>query len=423
MFQNLELNLSNIIYNLNRNDTAPKENPQVLDEDSQDKVDTDAKSDAPAEEIYVLNISKRAGKWMKKHKTEWAGCDTNYWDDCQVSPYHLGRTCDEYQEFLFAKCKFCQTQLESVAQYLDFKATCQSDECQEKAKEFWNEIHQCKHPCYGFINEEKWLPWIHPDCVAEDPALTLDQNTDTDCAIWGFEKITEQPSVQLDCKHIFHVDCISEIIRRRYNGPRINFNFKACPNWKQDIDDSYHPDLKDKIDEVSKLQEIVKSKACERSKFEGLEDEDRVTDPASIYYNKVEEYALHRYCYYLWYECKIPYFGGLNDCAGGVADNEFDEKELVWGKWASKNLDGKATCEKHQEEYIEFKCRFCCNIALWFCGGTTHFCEPCHSNSKNRNRKCPGPDKWELKMPHPDWGHEFALGCGLCRKQLFWEDS
>jgi hypothetical protein len=62
VFQNLELNLSNIIYNLNRNDTAPKENPQVLDEDSQDKVDTDAKSDAPAEEIYVLNISKRAGK-------------------------------------------------------------------------------------------------------------------------------------------------------------------------------------------------------------------------------------------------------------------------------------------------------------------------------------------------------------------------
>ena len=37
-----------------------------------------------------------------------------------------------------------------------------------------------------------------------------------------------------------------------------------------------------------------------------------------------------------------------------------------------------ATCARHGEQYIEFKCRFCCSIATFFCFGHTHFCEKCH---------------------------------------------
>jgi hypothetical protein len=32
----------------------------------------------------------------------------------------------------------------------------------------------------------------------------------------------------LDCKHIFHIDCIMSVIKRRWPGPRINFNFMDC---------------------------------------------------------------------------------------------------------------------------------------------------------------------------------------------------
>jgi hypothetical protein len=28
-----------------------------------------------------------------------------------------------------------------------------------------------------------------------------------------------------------------------------------------------------------------------------------------------------------------------------------------------------------------FKCRFCCAIATYFCGGMCHYCDPCHARA------------------------------------------
>lgn len=40
-------------------------------------------------------------------------------------------------------------------------------------------------------------------------------------------------------------------------------------------------------------------------------------------------------------------------------------------------------CEIHGFEYAVFKCRYCCNQSVWFCFGTTHFCDSCHNNHGN----------------------------------------
>ena len=55
------------------------------------------------------------------------------------------------------------------------------------------------------------------------------------------------------------------------------------------------------------------------------------------------------------------------------------------------------TCPKHGTEAIEWKCKFCCSVASWFCWGTTHFCDDCHrkqvlsnSNSSNSYYYCWG---------------------------------
>jgi len=82
-------------------------------------------------------------------------------------------------------------------------------------------------------------------------------------------------------------------------------------------------------------------------------------------------------------------------------------------------------CPKHGKEYIEFKCKFCCNVAQWFCWGNTHFCEPCHKRqcngdyvskyTKDKLPKCTGKNQCPLKMDHKPNGEEFALGCSLCR--------
>ena len=32
-------------------------------------------------------------------------------------------------------------------------------------------------------------------------------------------------------------------------------------------------------------------------------------------------------------------------------------------------------CPEHKRDYIEYKCRYCCSVATFFCFGTTHFCQ------------------------------------------------
>jgi len=44
-------------------------------------------------------------------------------------------------------------------------------------------------------------------------------------------------------------------------------------------------------------------------------------------------------------------------------------------------------CDAHGEDFIEFKCRYCCDVARWHCFGTTHFCEPCHRQAGNNVTK------------------------------------
>jgi hypothetical protein len=83
---------------------------------------------------------------------------------------------------------------------------------------------------------------------------------------------------------------------------------------------------------------------------------------------------------------------------------------------------GVKNCDVHGTDYIEFKCKFCCSVALWFCHGNTHYCDPCHKVAgKAHPKDCPGNNKAEkcpLKIDHPASGEEFALGCGLCRSSL-----
>lgn len=96
----------------------------------------------------------------------------------------------------------------------------------------------------------------------------------------------------------------------------------------------------------------------------------------------------------------------------------FKPEELVCSKCS--NVDGMAgvtKCKQHGTDSIDYKCRFCCSIALWFCFGTTHFCDDCHRVAyKTPIKPCLGKGSGcPLQVEHPPNGTEFALGCGLCR--------
>ena len=182
------------------------------------------------------------------------------------------------------------------------------------------------------------------------------------------------------------------------------------------------------------IEEDIKKKSLERAKHEGLDKDpkhlERLKNKDFIYYNDLPGYAFAQLCYYECYKCKTPYFGGMKDCANQAQQNEqqvqFKPEELVCGKCAAQSVGaGVKNCPKHGIDFIEFKCKFCCNISSWFCWGTTHFCETCHTKQNNGDYvsrkqkselpKCPGLAECPLKLKHPENGEEFALGCALCR--------
>lgn len=82
-------------------------------------------------------------------------------------------------------------------------------------------------------------------------------------------------------------------------------------------------------------------------------------------------------------------------------------------------------CTKHGEDFVEYKCRYCCSIATYFCFGDTHFCTSCHDHAyrvrDGPRIPCPaGPQMKKLQgrcplgFKHPPTGEEFCLGCRLC---------
>ena len=87
---------------------------------------------------------------------------------------------------------------------------------------------------------------------------------------------------------------------------------------------------------------------------------------------------------------------------------------------------GEGFCKKHGNEFIDWKCMRCCNMAVFFCrGGKYTFCTPCHNdamaNKNNIKSKCTGGPKCPLGLAsHPKASTEnscFPMGCSLCRSE------
>jgi len=173
----------------------------------------------------------------------------------------------------------------------------------------------------------------------------------------------------------------------------------------------------------------------ERLKYEKRDKDERLLKVGDQYYGKPEEYCMAIYSYYLCFKCKKPYFGGLKSCENLMEEeknqSEFKFEELVCAGCSSVGI-ALENCPKHGVEFIEFKCKYCCSVAQWFCWGTTHFCDSCHQRQVNGDYvskkaksdlpKCKGKGICPLKVDHKENGDEFALGCSLCRNLMNSQD-
>jgi len=312
---------------------------------------------------------------------------------------------------------------------------CEKKECVEQIKERCLRICECKEkPCNGIAGELKCLPCIHPD------STKLETTEDDFCNICWIEDLAAKPCIELEsCGHIFHAECVKKKLETKWVTPYISFKFMDCPLCNKRMT---HPSLLEAITPFVKLEKYLKEKGVERLKIEGLLN-NKDFQKGGKYEGKEEQYVLDKLAWYLCDQCRKPYYGGEKACGDNNNNNNnnnnnqpanFNPKELICG--ACSGMLGKNVCKEHGDAYMEWKCRFCCAIATFFCGGKAHFCTPCHNVPLQRcvcsgewptipeylkqAPKCDGAASCPLAINHPPNGvDEFCIGCAMCRSAAF----
>ncbi|KAL3881025.1 hypothetical protein ACJMK2_033225 [Sinanodonta woodiana] len=180
---------------------------------------------------------------------------------------------------------------------------------------------------------------------------------------------------------------------------------------------------------IRALYEEVKRMALTRLIHDGLQDTESIRTPGSQFYQDKAGFAINKYAYYICFKCQKPYFGGEARCEEQDVVENHKKEDFVCVRCSQTNIKICA----HGVDHLEYKCRYCCSMARWFCFGTTHFCDACHTNHtvltqlpKDQLPKCPaGPVGKQLEgstcplgISHPPTGDEFSLGCGLCNDLL-----
>ncbi|RXG67212.1 Transmembrane protein [Armadillidium vulgare] len=317
-----------------------------------------------------------------------------------------------------SSCRFCGSPAQTSL--LSPIPVCQDTDCQEYSREACTRTLDCSHVCGGIKGEMNCLPCLL-GCSAD---ATLKQDADDMCMICFSEALSAAPCLQLDCGHVFHYHCCKSVLSKRWPGPRITFGFSMCPICKVSMK---HWSLTELLQPILALYEDVRRKALMRLEYEGLLKAEAVSSPGARYHNDPASYAMDRYAYYVCFKCTKAYYGGEARCENdlGLSD-DYDPRELVCG--ACSDVSRAQMCPKHGTDFLEYKCRYCCSVAVFFCFGTTHFCNACHEDfqrvtniPKQDLPHCPaGPraqqmtgEECPLHVQHPPTGEEFALGCGV----------
>jgi len=319
-----------------------------------------------------------------------------------------------------AVCRYCSGS--SCAALPVLEGVCTQEECTQHQAASCGKTNPCGHPCGGIAGESPCLPCLH-GC---DKTAKLRQDADDMCMICFTESLYPIPSILLGCGHVFHLHCCRAVLTSRWSGPRISFGFTNCPICKVRM---AHPALNSLLDPVQALHEDVRKKALMRLEYEGLSKCEAVSTEGARWFNDPAGFAMERYAYYVCFKCGKAYFGGEARCdLDAGAGDAFNPEELVCG--GCSDVSQAQMCPKHGTDYLEYKCRYCCSVAVFFCFGTTHFCNSCHDDfqrvaniPKAELPQCPvGPkaaaldqEECPLHVKHPATGEEFALGCGVCR--------
>ena len=321
---------------------------------------------------------------MAKHRVRCRDCELVFCSSCKHEPYHTGFTCEEMKVQQESQlCRFCGEIVQNGAEVPD---VCTAEACQKLLNSCCGKVHECGHKCNGFHGEEECLPCLHADCVhkaVEKGELLEGIDEDEFCTVCWVSELGSEPCIKLGCGHVFHLNCIKNILTKKWTSLRINFGFLNCPSCKQEMQVEHCPELREIMNDIRLKQLQVAEMAVERGRQQGLDQDERLSDPTDHYFGKYEEYAVHKCAFYECFKCKQPYFGGLVDCENDAnMGDDTRRQDLICGGCAAEMVGAGVTkCDKHGTDFIDYKCDYCCSIALFFCGGKDHYCDSCHNDA------------------------------------------
>eukprot|EP00347_Sterkiella_histriomuscorum_P011491 403372252 len=277
---------------------------------------------------------------------------------------------------------------------------------------------KCAHFCYGTANETNCIPCIHSSCVQEHQELTFGICSKDDCLICYTDPLGSAPVVKMRCNHMFHEECLYKILQNKWSGNRVNFGFMNCPICSQLMESENSVKIQSIILELQNTKQHVEQLAQNRAEREGVFTAEeyliKYTDPT---YEQQVEYAMHKLAIYKCHDCQAYYCGGRRDCEAELDEAKQPKPEdilcIVCTSYRYEILDDN--CVHHGDEYIEYKCQFCCETAVWYCWGGTRMCEPCHNIAGENIPKICNENTCPYKGQHPENGKHHSFGCNLCK--------
>ena len=185
----------------------------------------------------------------------------------------------------------------------------------------------------------------------------------------------------------------------------------SCPSCKAPIDIEHAPEIALEVRCLKALRTLVQIKALRMIKKQGLDKDESLTTPGNFYYNKLIAFAEAKASFFMCAKCSKPFFGGIIDCEQEMGMEATTKKEdLICKHCILKSIwrGTSSTCQVHGTSFIDWKCMYCCSIAVYVCSGNRYFCEPCHSNAAIATTrappKCMGGANCPLGVAHPPAG-------------------
>ncbi|GLI67902.1 hypothetical protein VaNZ11_012227 [Volvox africanus] len=289
------------------------------------------------------------------------------------------------------------------------------------------------------------------------------------CFCW--EPLRTAPCIELACglRHLCHLHCALERLAVGYPGPHISFAHLYCPLCRKGPNGGEsaraaagrnpggssvlqvalapvhldHPALRRALEPHLALRSEVVAAARSRIKMDPMLRADPELQPGGRYDGRPADFGMERLMFYKCSKCVKVYYGGQRTCGAAVQEERQPARQndaaapveesgagndqlLLCGECCA--LAAGTDCPRHGTSYIEWKCRYCCSLATWFCFGTTHMCESCHKdfprnltmmkNTAATGAICKDPNCGLKGIVHPPPGVEACLGCSMCRIRL-----